>query len=219
MTNSKITRELESNKKGHILFDNQKASDLYKLKKILEEQGKIVVDFPVEEWYKAAAIILSEEQPFRLRAARQFVATKLLSVLEEKYPQLREYAGSKHLAIFQQGDREKFREKSDFIYNLHDVADMLEVEEIHIDRIHFIMNGTRSDNLCDALTPLLSDKTPFDVSIYSSPNGFYTYLDPDSIEKRFISDRYKYTVYKKYEEGVPSDAKAQQKRKRRNETV
>ena len=45
MTNSKIIRELENNQKGHIIFDHQKASDLNELKKILEEENKIVIDF------------------------------------------------------------------------------------------------------------------------------------------------------------------------------
>ena len=225
MVNTKLVRELEKKNKGHILFDYQKPSDLWELKKILEERGEIVVDFSVMEWNEAFKVVLidqvdgketSREKTSKLNAARQYAATKLLAELEKKYPQVKEYGGSDFLPIFTEGDREKYEKKQETIYNLKDVEDILEVEGIKVDRVHFLMNGTRSDALCDALSMLLSDDTPFRVSIYSSPNGFYTCRVPDAKERIWIHQAYNYTRFSKYEEGVVNKA-ARQYQKRKNE--
>lgn len=199
MTNSKIIRELEKNKKGHIIFDNQKISDLNELKEILDKQDKIVVAFPYDEWEKVYDSIWSEDRYQRVLETRKYIATKILVELEKKYPQLKEYGASQDIKYFTSGNRELYQEKSHAM-TIEDLEEIMSYEEIEVDRIHFIMNQTESDNLCDALSILLSDTTPFSVSFYSSPSKFSTLTIPEQ-KNTFIYEVYSYTRYREYEEG------------------
>ena len=224
MVNQNIMKELKEKRKGHILFDYQISSDLYHLSELIKDD--IVVDFSVMEWKEVYPIILLEEKNGKLTAAdkdysievaRKYIATKLLSELEAKYPQLKEYGGSEFLPIFLKRDREEYQRKRNYIYGLQDVEEMLSVEGIQLDRVHFIMNGTRSDHLCDALSILLSDDTPFSVSVYCAPNGFYTHYIPDSKERIVLENAYNYTVYNKLQEGRINKAKRPKQNRRNND--
>lgn len=190
MENKKIIRELEKNEKGNNIFGDQKSQDLNELKDILKERKDLVVDFPVKEWDMVAPYLMRKEDMTQLSATRSYVASKLLGTLKEKYPQLKKYYRS-----------EGNPECPSLIYNLSYINDLLEIEDIHPERVHFIMNGNKSAILCDALSILLDDNNPFDVSIYSSPNVFYTSVIPDNREKEFIWEAYNYTSYKENEEG------------------
>ena len=162
----------------HNLYSNQ--DNLDELERKLREQKEVVVTFPTEELLHAEHVILGEVPEFREHAARQYVGAKLLQALEEKYPLLkREYNGSKHLPIFQKGDREAFREKSSYIYNVFDVKDILGVEDIHPERVHIIIKGDKSKLLRPGLLPLLEDNTPFDTNIYLPPVEDVDFLAPD----------------------------------------
>ncbi len=214
MVNQNIIKELKKKKKGHILFNYQIPSDLYYLPEMIQDD--IVVDLSVVEWMSVSPIVLVEEKDGKMTAAdkdysievaRKYIATRLLAELEKKYPQLKKYSGSEFLPIFLKSDREEYQRKKNYIYGLKDVEDMLSVEGIQLDRVHFIMNGTRSDHLCDALSILLSDDTPFSVSIYCSPNGFYTYYIPDSKDRIVLEKAYSFKVYNKLEEGFLNKAK------------
>ena len=214
MVNQNIIKELKKKRKGHILFNYQIPSDLYYLPEMIQDD--IVVDLSVVEWMSVSPIVLVEEKDGKMTAAdkdysievaRKYIATRLLAELEKKYPQLKKYGGSEFLPIFLKSDREEYQRKKNYIYGLKDVEDMLSVEGIQLDRVHFIMNGTRSDHLCDALSILLSDDTPFSVSIYCSPNGFYTYYIPDSKDRIVLEKAYSFKVYNKLEEGFLNKAK------------
>ena len=214
MVNQNIIKELKKKRKGHILFNYQIPSDLYYLPEMIQDD--IVVDLSVVEWMSVSPIVLVEEKDGKMTAAdkdysievaRKYIATRLLAELEKKYPQLKKYGGSEFLPIFLKSDREEYQRKKNYIYGLKDVEDMLSVEGIQLDRVHFIMNGTRSDHLCDALSILLSDDTPFSVSIYCSPNGFYTYYIPDSKDRIVLEKAYSFKVYNKLEEGFFNKAK------------
>ena len=206
MLNKKIIRELEENNRGHILFNEQNASDLDELKEILEERDQIVIDFPVEEWNNAKKIIDNETKPFDLRTTRQYIATKLLDKLKDHYPQLKEYSSKRKKQIFESGDIEKYLENEDIIYNLYDVRDILDIEDIELDRVHFIMNGVRSNILCDALSVLLKDENPFDVSIYTSPDSFSTKTVPDRYDDSYLWEAYNFTVFNRFDEGIRNTA-------------
>ena len=210
MINKILEREIAKKQKGHILFNHQEGSDLHQLAQSLEEKGEIVINFNPIEWCKVAAVVLvkdieeiiiQREKEDKFEACRKYIATKLLTELEKKHPEIKQYEGSSYLPIFLEGDRQEYEAKRQSIYSLKDVEDILEIEGITLDRVHFIMNGTKSDTICDSLSILLSDKTPFKVSIYCSPNGFYTYRIPDATEKIYLDQVYNYTIYDKFQEG------------------
>ena len=199
MENKKIIKTIEENKEGNIIFGDQKSSDLQELKKILEERKDLVVDFPVAEWDMVAPYLIRKPDMTQLAATRGYIAPKLLSVLKNKYPQLEKYYIS-----------EENPEKPSLIYNLSYIRDLLEVENITPERVHFIMNGNQSAVLCDALSILLSDEYPFDVSIYTSPNVFYTTVIPDSKEKVYLWQEYNYTCFYGDKEGEKNIASRKQ---------
>lgn len=229
MINKILERVIGKKQKGHILFDHQEGSDLHKLAQALEETGEIVIDFNPIEWHdKVVAVVLvkdiegiiiQREKKEKLEACRKYIATKLLTELEKKYPEVKQYEGSSYLPIFLEGDRQEYEAKRQSIYSLEDVEEILEVEGIILDRVHFIMNGTRSDTICDSLSILLSDKTPFKVSIYCSPNGFYTYRIPDATEKIFLDQVYNYTRYDKFQKGKRNNAVKPHKKGKTHEKV
>ncbi len=204
MTNSKILRELENNQEGHIIFDNQKNSDLSELKEILEKQNKIVVDFPYHEWCKVFDSIWCEDCFQRVLEIRKYIATKILVELEKKYPQLKEYEASKDIRYFTSGDHELYQ-KNSHAMTIENLEEIMSIEGIEVNRIHFIMRQTESDILCDALSILLSDNTPFSVSIYSSPTRFSTFEIPGE-KNTTIYEVYSFTRYKAYKEGQKNAA-------------
>ena len=155
--------------KDNNLYINEDQQDLEEMKRYLVGQGEIVVDFPAHEWEHAMLVISGEMKEFQGDATRKYVGTKILKELEAKYPVLkREYNGSKHLPIFQMGDEKTYKEKSSYIYNVYDVRDILEVEDIHPERIHLFMNQIRSPLLRDAILILFSNNTGCDINLYSS---------------------------------------------------
>lgn len=190
MVNKNITKELENNEKGHIIFNSQNPKDLKELEEILRENNELLVDFPVNEWDKFAPLLMSRRDMTQLEATRRYVAGKLLETLKEKYPKIQKYFISKDNTDY-----------PNLAYNLTYVKDILELEIINPERVHFIMNGNKSAILCDAISILLSDDNPFDVSIYTAPNIFYTSIIPDNREKVYMWQEYNYKTYHENEDG------------------
>ena len=200
MINPSIQKELEKKKKGHIIFENQLASDMRELPSLIKEP---IVEIPPEEWYYVTDLTVVDEygnvadKAYKIEVVRKYLATKILASLEKRHPELQKYEGSNFLPIFLKGDREEYARKKNYIYGLKDVEDILGIEGIQEDRIHFLINNTGSNLLCDSLSILLSDDTPFSVSFYLCPSGFSTYYIPDSKEKIHLQCAYNYTVYKR----------------------
>ena len=194
--NENLQKEVDGNRKGHIIFNYQRESDMVRLKELLKAEDKITVEFS-EDWYPAQNILYDiKDRKTHLAGARQYVTAKILEVLEEKYPQLKEYEGSKNLEIFKQGDLELYSKKSNSLYGLKDLEEMLSIEDIHIDRIHLIIRSIGSPLLFNAIAMLLSDETPFSISAYASESSFPLY-DPDSIENKWLTETYSYTIFNK----------------------
>lgn len=212
MVNKNILKVLEENKKGHIIFESQDPRDLDELKYILKKRGDLVVDIPEKEWFVVAPLVFEENPAFRIQATRKYIAARLLVELEKKYPQLKEYGGTRHLEAIQTGDVETFKNEYDLLYSLDDIRDMLEIEGIQLNRLHIIMNGNRSNILCDAASVLLRDDNPYSTSIYTAPNMFYTSIIPDAFEKTNMRDAYNFTIYQKFDEGIVNKAKKKQKK-------
>ena len=192
MVNNKLLREVESNKKGNVIFNDQKASDLEELKEILEKRGELVVDFPVDEWDKVGPYLMNRNDMTQLQATRGYIASKILNAIKEKCPELKKYYEENRLF--------------DFAY----IDAIMKINNINLKRIHFIMNGNKSAILCDALSILLSEEYGFDVSIYSSPNNFYTTVIPDYQEKVYLWQEYSYTSFYENEEGEKNTASRKQ---------
>ena len=201
MVNSNLEKVYRENLKGHNIFEKQTSSDMKEFKELLEKENQIVIDFPQEEWNTAKKLIFLEDPYHEIDVARQFVAAKILSALTKKYPQLEKYDAESRLDIFKTNKEHVFWEKCKTLYSLDNVMEILEIEDIKPDRIHFIMNGNNSNILCDALSILLRDNNQFNTSIYTSPNIFYTSVVPDSNRTQFLNQAYNYTLFHRSELG------------------
>ena len=78
MVNKNITKELENNEKGHIIFNSQNPKDLKELEEILRENNELLVDFPVNELDKFAILLMSRRDMIQLEATRRYVTGKLI---------------------------------------------------------------------------------------------------------------------------------------------
>ena len=195
MQNKKMIRELIKNNKGHEIFESQEASDLHAFTRLLEANDRVVVQFNKDEWEQVEPTIEKEHDCFKLRVTRQYIASKILSKLGEKYPQLEEYRGKDSLEVLKKPD--VFKKREDLIYNLYDVRDILDVEGIPVDRIHFVIDGIDSKLLCDSLSLVLRDDNPYDSSIYLEI--------PDMYDGTKLWEGYSYTLFHQDEEGIKTN--------------
>ena len=201
--------------RGHIIFNSQRESDMGRLENLLTDENKIFVLFDYEEWGPIQSMIYSiKDGTKHIPAGRKYIAAKIFQVLEERYPKLKEYEGSKSLEIFKQGDSSFYLEKENSLCGLDFLEEVLTTEEINIDRIHFIVRSIGSPVLFNSLSMLLSDNTPFKVSIYISEASF-PYRDLHSSDERWYSEIYSYTSYTRGKDGEPSIRKRTSDRKRK----
>ena len=213
----------ETPERGHIIFDCQRESDIGRLIRLLDDEKKTVVEINPENWDSAQDLIYKiKDRKEHIVAGRKYVASKILQVLEEKYPQLKGYEGSKNLETFEKGQDglKSYEEKKSSMWDIDDVEDILAIEEINIDRIHFVMRHVSSPVLFNALTILLSDDTPFKVSMYSETT--FPLEDPDSKEKEWLTNSYSYTYFLQGREGHPSQRKedlSKNQKKKKHEKV
>ena len=205
----------ETKYRGHIIFNSQRESDMGRLENLLTDEKKIFVLFDYEEWGPIQSMIYSiKDGTKHIPAGRKYIAAKIFQVLEERYPRLKEYEGSKSLEIFKQGDSRLYLEKEKSLCGLDFLEEVLTTEEINIDRIHFIVRSIGSPVLFNSLAMLLSDDTPFKVSIYISEASF-PYRDLHSSDERWYSEMYSYTSYIMGKNGEPSIRKRTSDRKRK----
>ena len=201
--------------RGHIIFNSQRESDMGRLENLLTDENKIFVLFDYEEWGPIQSMIYSiKDGTKHIPAGRKYIAAKIFQVLEERYPKLKEYEGSKSLEIFKQGNSSFYLEKENSLCGLDFLEEVLTTEEINIDRIHFIVRSIGSPVLFNSLSMLLSDDTPFKVSIYISETSF-PYRDLHSSDERWYSEMYSYTSYTMGKDGEPSIRKRTSDRKRK----
>ena len=205
--NENLQKEVEGDRKGHIIFNSQRASDMGRLKELLKDQNKIFIDFENDWWNVYGTFYYDiKDKDERLKAGRQYVTAKILKALEKKYPQLSEYKASRTLEVFKNRDIEEYKKKSKGFYGLEELKEILSLKGITIDRIHFIMKGTESPVLHSALAILLSNETPFNVTFYCSETSFGNGYDPDSTDKVCLTDKYSYTYFNRGENALLSYA-------------
>ncbi len=205
--NENLQKEVEGDREGHIIFNSQRSSDMGRLKKLLEDQNKIFIDFE-NDWWNIYGIFYYDikDKDERLNAGRQYVAAKILEALEKKYPQLSKYEASRTLEVFKKRDKEEYEKKKKTLWSITDVEEILDIEKITIDRIHFVMNGVESPVLHSALAILLSKEKPFNVTFYCSETSFGNGYDPDSTDRVCLTNKYSYTYFNRGEKGLLSYA-------------
>lgn len=197
--NQNIQRVIEEEMPGHIIFNSQRGSDRVRLESLLKDRNEIVVSF--DDWREVIPLLYQiKDKKTQLKATRQYVSAKILQPLEERYSQIKEWEGSNDLDVFKQNNLELY-EKKRALNNLTDVENLMSMLDINIDRMYFIVYGEIL--LCEALSFLLRDETPFKVTIFSVDASFCAFY-PDSDAMELLSDVYSYTSFNKGEEGKPS---------------
>lgn len=218
MENKKLLRELENKQKVHEIFEHQISKDLRELAKVIKKEypeDLLVIFNPEEYWEKVENIIYKETEDFRFGETKdstlvqqitakildQYIALKVLENLSTKNTPLNLCFNEARLDIFKRGDYvayEMFKNKmpdSDY------VKEMLTLDENAPTRIHFIVDGIKSNKLCDALCTYLNSSTTFATRIYLSPNGLYTATVKREGKAVWLWEAYDYMIFDEDKEG------------------
>lgn len=205
MVNQILLNEIKKNEKGHKIFDYQKNEDLIELDEYIKIfTSDIIISLSSKEWYNPSIIIYSEEDRIEeIKSCRKYLVAKIIKELQKKYPKLEKYEIEHQLNIFEKKKKKEYHSRKEKMYDFEELIDIIQIEEIPIERIHFSLNISSVEVLCDALTIFLRDNLPFSVSIYLTHNSFYTILIPEE-ERTYLWQAYQYKRFKEQEEGKDS---------------
>ncbi len=218
MENKFLLRELENKEKIHEIFEHQTSGDLNELTKIIKRDypNDLLVSFdPNEYWEKVETIISRETEIYRYGEKKnsalvqqksekiidQYIALKVLEDLSIKNTPLKLCFDRVRLNIFQRGDWVAYEIFQNKMPNSDYVKEILTLDESSPARIHFIVNGIKSNQLCDTLSNYLDNTTTFATRIYLSPNGFYTATIKRNGNSVFLWDAYDYMIFDRDNEG------------------
>ncbi len=218
MENKILLRELENKEKVHEIFEHQISKDLKELAKVIKKEHPndlLVVFNPEEYWEKVENIIYKETEDYRygktknsaleqqtaMRILDQYIALKILENLSTKNTPLTLFFNEDRLNIFKTGDYVRYEMFKDKMPNSNDVKEILTLDENVPTRIHFIVNGIKSNRLCDALCTYLDNSTTFATRIYLSPNGMYTATVKQNGKPVALWEAYDYMVFDEDKEG------------------
>lgn len=218
MENKILLRELENKEKVHEIFEHQISKDLKELAKVIKKEHPndlLVVFNPEEYWEKVENIIYKETEEYRygktmnsaleqqtaMRILDQYIALKILENLSTKNTPLTLFFNEDRLNIFKTGDYVRYEMFKDKMPNSNDVKEILTLDENVPTRIHFIVNGIKSNRLCDALCTYLDNSTTFATRIYLSPNGMYTATVKQNGKPVALWEAYDYMVFDEDKEG------------------
>lgn len=218
MENKILLRELENKEKVHEIFEHQTSKDLKELAKIIKNEypeDLLVVFNPEEYWEKVENIIYRETIEYRQGEKRnftlyqqittkildQYIALKILEDLSKKNLNLSLCFNKARLDIFKRGDYVAYNMFKSQMPDSDYVKEMLTLDENAPTRIHFIVNGIKSNSLCDALCTYLDNSTTFATRIYLSPNGMYTATVKRSGKPVFLWEAYNYMIFDEESEG------------------
>ena len=141
------------------------------------------------------------EQQTAMRILDQYIALKILENLSTKNTPLTLFFNEDRLNIFKTGDYVRYEMFKDKMPNSNDVKEILTLDENAPTRIHFIVNGIKSNRLCDALCTYLDNSTTFASRIYLSPNGMYTATVKQNGKPVALWEAYDYMVFDEDKEG------------------
>ena len=120
------------------------------------------------------------------------------------------------LEIFTSRNTEKYEERKDKLYTSEDLKEILKCDENVPPRVHFIMNGIKSDRLCDVISTYLDYNTPFTTRIYLAPNGFYTAQVEQNGKKEYLWAVYDYLDFYDGREGTQARPYGKKKGQKKN---
>lgn len=218
MENKILLRELENKEKVHEIFEHQISKDVKELAKVIKKEHPndlLVVFNPEEYWEKVEKIIFKETEEYRYgktkdstlvqqiaaKILNQYIALKVLENLSTKNTPLTLCFNEDRLNIFKRGDYAAYEMFKDKMPNSDDVKEILTLDEHAPSRIHFIVNGIKSNRLCDALCTYLDNSTTFTTRIYLSPNGMYTATVKQNGKPVFLWEAYDYMIFDGDKEG------------------
>lgn len=237
MENKILLRELENKENVHEIFEHQISKDVKELAKVIKKEHPndlLVVFNPEEYWEKVEKIISKETEEYRygktknsalvqqtaMKILDQYIALKIFENLSTKNTPLNLFFNEDRLNIFKRGDFVAYEMFKDKIPNSDEVKEILTLDENAPTRIHFIVNGIKSNSLCDALCTYLDNSTTFATRIYLSPNGMYTATVKRNGKPVFLWEAYDYMIFDGGEEGYkpepyrPKTKKVGQKKKK-----
>ena len=218
MENKMLLRELENKEKVHEIFEHQRPRDLTELAKIIKKEHPndlLVVFNPEEYWEKVENIIYKETEENRCGKTKnptlvqqttnkildQYIALKVLENLSTKNTPLTLCFNEARLNIFKRGDCVAYKMFKDKMPNSNYVKEILTLDETAPTRLHFIVNGIKSNKLCDALCTYLDNTTTVATRIYLSPNGMYTATVKQNDKPVFLWEAYDYMTFDEGKEG------------------
>ncbi len=218
MENKMLLRELENKEKVHEIFEHQISKDLKELAKVIRKEypnDLLVIFNPEEYWEKVEKIISKKTEEYRygktmnytlvqqtaMKIVDQYIALKILENLSTKNTPLTLFFNEDRLNIFKTGDYAAYEMFEDKMPNSDDVKEILTLDENAPTRIHFIVNGIKSNRLCDALCTYLDNSTTFATRIYLSPNGMYTATVKQNGKPVFLWEAYDYMIFDEDKEG------------------
>ena len=233
MNNNILLKELKNKQKVHEIFHRQTERDLTVLAKVIERDypEDILLDFdPQEYWMKVSPIswnqankyLVGDKKDYKLikqeelKVLDHYVTLKILESLAQRDSELKVFFNKDDLEIFTSGNTEKYEERKDVLYTSEDIKEILKCDENAPSRVHFIMNGIKSNRLCDVISTYLDQDTPFTTRIYLAPNGFYTAQVEHNGKKEYMWAVYDYIDFYDSQEGTqtrPYRKKKGQKKK------
>ena len=219
MNNNILLRELKNKEKVHEIFHRQTERDLTVLAKVIERDypEDILLDFdPQEYWMKVSPIswnqankyLVGDKKDYKLikqeelKVLDHYVTLKILESLAQRDSELKVFFNKDDLEIFTSGNTEKYEERKDVLYTSEDIKEILKCDENAPSRVHFIMNGIKSNRLCDVISTYLDQDTPFTTRIYLAPNGFYTAQVEHNGKKEYMWAVYDYIDFYDSQEGT-----------------
>lgn len=222
MENKILLRELENKEKVHEIFEHQISKDLKELSKVIKKEHPndlLVIFNPEEYWEKVEKIIYKETVDYRygktknsalvqqtaMKILDQYIALKIFENLSTKNIPLTLFSNEDRLNIFKRGDYVAYEMFKDKMPNSDDVKEIVTLDENAPSRIHFIVNGIKSNSLCDALCTYLDNTTTFATRIYLSPNGMYTATVKQNDKPVFLWEAYDYMIFDEDKEGYKSE--------------
>ena len=218
MENKILLRELENKENVHEIFEHQISKDVKELAKVIKKEhpNDLLVMFDPKEYKdKVEKIIFKETEEYRygktmnsaleqqtaMKIVDQYIALKVLENLSTKNTPLNLFFNENRLDIFKRGDYVAYEMFKDKMPNSDEVKEILTLDENAPNRIHFIVNGIKSNSLCDALCTYLDNSTTFATRIYLSPNGMYTATVKQNGKPVFLWEAYDYMIFDGGEEG------------------
>lgn len=218
MENKILLRELENKENVHEIFEHQISKDVKELAKVIKKEhpNDLLVMFDPKEYKdKVEKIIFKETEEYRygktmnsaleqqtaMRILDQYIALKILENLSTKNTPLTLFFNEDRLNIFKTGDYVRYEMFKDKMPNSNDVKEILTLDENVPTRIHFIVNGIKSNRLCDSLCTYLDNSTTFATRIYLSPNGMYTATVKQNGKPVALWEAYDYMVFDEDKEG------------------